>query len=430
MKNAALFPDDHVYWYLSQASARQVTNDIQVDVAVVGGGMAGLSAAQCFRQKGFSVALLEKTYCGAGASGKSSGFITSNSEFALIDFIRLFGKEAALQLWQFAESGVAFIKKNIEDFGIHADYQVQDTLVVATNDRKFRRFIETEHHARQEFSYPSKLYVRDTLAKLLNSPSYSGGIIYGNSFGINGYLYCQGMKRVLGEHGVDIYEETPVIGVDASGLRTPGGLVKADQIVFCIDRFLPELGKLTHEIYHAQTFLMMSSPLSDANVQKIFPERPVMVWDTDLIYHYYRLAGQNRLLLGGGSLWSTYARQAQHDNEYMYKSLNNYAKSAFPEVDITFEYMWPGLIGITKDIMPIAGPDRDLKNIYYVSGAAGLPWAAALGKYAAESIVDKKSDLDTYFSPYRRFPLGRLIQAGIGTQLTFALSNFSQISSL
>src|SRR5579871_5886436 len=68
----ALFPQDHVFWYLNNPiQAQPLTHDISTDVLVVGGGMAGITTAQAFHEKGYKVTLIEKTYCGAGASGKS-----------------------------------------------------------------------------------------------------------------------------------------------------------------------------------------------------------------------------------------------------------------------------------------------------------------------------------------------------------------------
>ena len=74
--------------------------------------------------------------------------------------------------------------------------------------------------------------------------------------------------------------------------------------------------------------------------------------------------------------------------------------------------------------------DKNDPSLYYVSGAAGLPWAAALGVYSAESIVNKRNDLDDVFSPDRHFTLGPTVQKILGTKLTFALSNFMRTRSL
>lgn len=182
---------------------------------------------------------------------------------------------------------------------LDCDYLVQDTLVVATSKKAYKQDIEHEHEARLKLGYSSDLFDKTTLAGIIGSRSYYGGVAYPGSFGINSYLYCQGMMRVLADSGVKIFEESPVLSIDGHRVITPYGEVEAGHIVLCTDRFTPDLGVLSYEIYHAQTFLMMSAPLTDDDISRIFPQRSFMVWDTDLIYNYFRLGKQNRLLLGG-----------------------------------------------------------------------------------------------------------------------------------
>lgn len=425
-----LLPQDEVFWYLNREMSKQLTGTVKVDVAVVGGGMAGITAAQSFAHKGLKVALVEKSFCGAGASGKSSGFITPDSEFSLGDMVEKYGAEKGRQLWEFVIGGVRIIQKNIIDYSINCDYLVQDTLVVASSEKAFSEDIKSEHTTRQNLHYTSSLYPKDQLSNIIGSQGYYGGVSYPGSFGINSYLYCQGMKDVLENLGVSIFEESPVLTVGDHAVLTPLGKVEAETIILCTDRFTPDLGRLSSQVYHAQTFLMMSSPLKDTDIYRIFPDRAMMVWDTDLIYNYFRLGKDNRMLLGGASLLSTYASTPHYHNERMFYKLTNYFKTKFPDITVTFEYLWPGLIGISKDIMPIAGLDKHQNSIYYIAGAAGLPWAAALGAYSAKRLIDGNTEHDDCFSPYRQFPIGEGLQKILGKQLSFAISNFSVVGTL
>src|SRR5579859_923902 len=121
--NTPSMPQDTVYWYtLQQPIIKRLDQNLKADALIIGGGMAGLSTAQSLKNKGLSVVLLEQDYCGAGASGKSSGFITPDSELGLRDFAHLFGQEKADQIWQLGCSGVNIIKHNIETYSIKCDY--------------------------------------------------------------------------------------------------------------------------------------------------------------------------------------------------------------------------------------------------------------------------------------------------------------------
>src|SRR5579872_3400347 len=119
MKNRPVLPQDQVFWYLNNNSssiAAPLMHDITTDVLVIGGGMAGLTTAQKFRDKGLSVVLIEKNYCGAGASGKSSGFITPDSELSLFELMHIFGTEKGKKIWQLIGSGVDIIRNNINNY--------------------------------------------------------------------------------------------------------------------------------------------------------------------------------------------------------------------------------------------------------------------------------------------------------------------------
>lgn len=412
---------DQVFWYLKRPSVEVLRTDMHADVAIVGGGMAGLTAAQAFLAKGKKVLLLEAFYCGAGASGKSSGFITPNGELGISDFTRLFGEEAACAIWKRITSGMQHIKNNIDQFALDCDYIAGDSLLVA-NTKTALKHLRAEHDELQKLGYTSRYITNDEMHTALGSQGYYGGITYPDTFGINAYKYCQEMKDILVQQGAMIYEEAPVTTVEKNQINTLHARVTADNIVICADRFIPSLCKLKQDIYHVQTFILMSQPLTQQEIQTIFPTQNYMVWDTDLIYNYYRLHG-NRLLIGGGSLLNSYNANETHNSAYMYRKLTRYFKKKFPHITIQFEHIWPGLIGVSKDVAPIMGADKESSSIYYVGAAAGLPVAAGLALYAADHIVNGAQDLKDYFCPYRAFPIGGFAQRIMGDKVTFAVSN-------
>ena len=417
-------PQDQVCWYLNKTLelAPICQENITADVAIIGGGMAGLSAAQAWRKRGKKVVLLEQYYCGSGASGKSSGFITPNAELSFTDFANLYNFQSAHTMWDFFTSGVNDIRHNIQHHQLDCDYTAQDTLMVANSPADFKK-LATEYTNLAQHGYKTALYTQDEMQRYIASKSYFGAVLYEDSFGINGYLYCQEMKKVLQKAGVLIFENTPVVEINEHMLRTPHAQITAEYIVVCTDRFMPELNLLPREVYHAQTFLMISEPLTDTQIRTIFPDKPFLAWDSDLIYTYFRMTSHRQLLVGGGSPFTAYDKQPRHHSNYMFKKLMGYVTRTFPHVNTRFTQLWPGLIGLSKDIAPLAGCDKDRPYMFYVSAAAGLPIAAALGRYSAENLLDKQSYLDAYFSPYRQFLIGGLLQTVLGTKLSFALSN-------
>lgn len=415
---------NQVYWQtLKSHTETPIANNASCDVVVIGGGMAGLSAAQTLVKAGKQVIILEQDFCGSGASGKSSGFITPDSELELSTLIENFGLDKAKKLWEFVASGLSHIRSTIELHNINCDYQTQDSLFVANSEKRFKNRVIPEHEARLRLGYESTLYTREQIGEVIGSRYYHGGVRYTDTFGMNSYLYCQALKDILIQKGVTIYEKSPVTKIETTHVQSNEYKVSAQQIVVCADRFLPKLGILKADVYQAQTFLGLTSPLSDATIKAIFPKNKMMVWDTDLIYQYYRIVQDNRLLIGAASMFYTYLPFEVSHPRNVERTMNRYLSERFPDLNIDLQYFWPGMIGVSKDFVPLAGQDKTSPNLYYVGAATGLPWAAALGQYIADKIITGRDDFDIEFSPNRKYPLSSKIQALIRKPITFALSH-------
>lgn len=395
-------PRGDVFWYPAETPhGARLDRDLTVDAVVVGGGMAGLTCAQFLREGGLSVAVLEKAFCGAGASGKSSGFITPASELELSELIEHFGVDRGRELWAFAEGGVELIRSNLRAFGIDCDYQVQDSLLVAVDDRGVRQ-VADEHRARTTLGVPSTHYQKEDLPAVLGTTAFRGGVRYPGTFGIDSYRYCRGLRDVLLAQGVLVFEDTPVTEVLAGRVRATGHEVAAGHVVLCADRCIPDLSPLREQIGQIQTFLAISRRLRDEEVRRVFPAGVVMTWDSKLTYNYFRLTGEQRLLVGGANLWHAYASRERHDPVRNLRPLAGFIARTFPGLDLSWDCVWPGILGVSKDFLPVAGTDADSPSLTYIGATAGLPWAAALGRQVSRSIVAGSNGPFPEFSPYRR----------------------------
>ncbi len=414
-----------VFWYRQKEPSKgiKLEQNLDCDVVIVGGGMAGLMCAQRLEEAGIQAVILEKDFCGAGASGKTSGFITPDSEIELSSLVEHYGPVEAKRIWEFVVSGVDAIRNNIQQYNIDCDYEVQDSLFVGTNKRGFEHTGE-EHDARQQLSYDSTLYTKEKLYDVLGAQGYFGGVRYPDTFGMNSYLYCQIMRDILVEHGVQIYEDTQVTSLGNGVLIANGTTVTAKHIIVAADHFALQLGLLNYQLYHIQTFLGITKPLSDEAIKQIFPTDRMMVWDTDLVYEYYRLTGDNRMLIGGADLRYTYEmHERPNAPKPIAKKMLRYMEQRFPGIQFPLESIWPGMLGVTKDLLPIMGQDANDSSVTYIAAASGLPWAAALGRYVADKVHSGRSDFDSVFTPYRKFIAPRLVEKIVRKQITYALAH-------
>lgn len=414
------------YWQRHAEPAHaSLACDTNTEVLVVGAGVAGLSTAEYLSKRGKRVVVVDQSYVGSGASGKSSGIISQDSELELADLIRNLGRENAERLWSFVSGGVEAMRDNIKTHAFDCDYQMQDYVFLA-KDASGMEKVHREMKSRESLGYPSTIYEGDDLAHLVGARGYRSALRYPGTFGIDSFAYVQGMRRVLTERGVTFYENTPVVEVGAQyALTESGHRIQAEHVVVCVDRLAPTLKAAPRDVYHVETYLTISEPLSPESVAKLFPSGLFMAADSDLIYQYFRLTGDNRLLLGGGDYLTTYARRESNPHRIVGK-LKAYAKRHFPDVPITFTHVWPGLLGVSKDLVPLVGKTHKGEGAHFIAACTGLAWGTALGAYVGAKIVDGRSDLDHLFSPERRFPLDplmRLAQWVITTPMAFGLSH-------
>jgi glycine/D-amino acid oxidase-like deaminating enzyme len=105
------------------------------------------------------------------------------------------------------------------------------------------------------------------------------------------------------------------------------------------------------------------------------------------------------------------------------KRLMEYFRTKVPDISLEMETVWSGMLGVSKDLLPIMGRDAARETIWYAGAATGLPWAAALGIYAADRVISGRNDFDKVFSPRRRFTIGPRVQSLLSTPVTYAISH-------
>ncbi len=367
--------------------------------------------------------LLEATECGAGASGRSSGFITPDSELGLDQLVIRFGAADATLLWRAAQHACERIRTDINRLQIECDFVSADSLLVANTPGKIAA-IRTEHEAHERLGFPSRWYDREHIAEILGGEGFIAGGRTPGTFAINAFAYAQGLKRAFIAAGGRCFEGSPAIEILSNAVRTNEAVAHAQAIVLALDRYAPTLGVETKDTYHAQAFLTVTEPLTDDLWQRIFPQAPLLVCDSDLVYQYFRRTGEGRLLLGGGLLCETYAAKAD-PNPRAFRKIERYARRRFPGLkDARFTHAWQGFIGMSKDLLPIAGRSPTEPGHYVAMCGAGLPWSVLAGESAAAQVIGDSTPIDHFFVPKRPFNRVEAFQPILGKPLTWALSYY------
>ena len=348
--------------------------DVKADVVVVGAGMAGLSAALRLSESGHDTVLIDRNICGGSTTGKSAGFLTPDSELSCRKSCVALASKAR-SIWDVPVQGIELITSTVRKYGIECDLQRQDSLFLA-NDKSDAEDVREEVAARQQLGYPVTQYTAAQVAQVIGSDQFHGGVRYSGTYGIDALRYSQGVKRVLLDRGVRIFESTEAHTIEGHTVRTHGGSVTADQIVVCADKLSPSFCQYAENVSPAETFLTISAPLTDRDVKALFPGDVLQCWDSDLIYSYWRLTGDQRILLGGGSMFSTYVRNAVTSPRVAEHIVRKFRKKFPAFADVEFLQYWPGLIDTTRDLFPTIIRDPQAPWVQFVLGCVGLPWAA------------------------------------------------------
>lgn len=400
--------------------------DVKCDVLIIGGGAAGLAAGARFTGAGKRVVLLERNICGGSSTGKSAGFLTPDSELELSQLVRRFGIEGAKDLWDVPIRGIDLMLSLIKSGGIECDLQRQDSLFLGKGTSGLKD-VREEAKSRSTLGYEFEIYEGDSVRSVIGSTRYSAAIRYKGAYGLDGLRYAQGVKRMLLGAGTDIYESSEVIGFSGHTAKTHMGSVTADQVIFCADKLRPQLSSYSWNVYHEQTFLSITEPMSQTDLRSLYPEEVFQCWDSDLVYSYYRLTGTRRLLLGGGSLFTTYAKNDTTTSRVIDHVISGFRR-AFPALGgVRFIQYWMGRIDMTRDLLPTVLKEPHAPWVHYVLGCVGLPWATFCGDFAARQVLAERETGDEkyyrYFSVNRKFAVPIWLERILGKRVAFPLNN-------
>jgi gamma-glutamylputrescine oxidase len=383
--------------------------EIRSDVAVVGGGIAGLSAALHLARRGFQVALLEANFVGYGASGRSGGqtiFGLAASQKALRAQV---GADDARRLFDLSVEALDCTQELIRSHGIACDYQ-PNHLHVATKTRHLHELEEWLRELHDDYDYRSAVLLdRDQLQAHVRSDLYLGGLLDTRSGHLHPLKYTVGLARAAESAGVRIFENTRVDGYAAGRevtVRTPRGTVRCAHLVLCGNAYLGAVAPaLSRRVLGVGTYMIATEPLDAARARALLPSNAAVA-DLNWILDYFRLSADNRVLFGGRVSYS--ALQPRHLAASMHKRLAR----VFPGLaGVHIDYTWGGFLDITLTRAPDFG--RLEPNVFYLQGFSGHGMTlTGLGdEFAAEAVAGTAERFDVVARlPHRDFPGGAALR--------------------
>jgi gamma-glutamylputrescine oxidase len=384
--------------------------DHEADVTVVGGGIAGCSAALHLAKRGYRVALLEARFIGYGASGRSGGQTIFGLAASQKSLLAQVGRADAHRLFDLSIEALDCTQALIERYQIDCDYR-PNHVHVATKPRHLTELAEWIRELHEEYGYHSaRLLDRGELQHHVRSGLYLGGLIDTRSGHLHPLKFTDGVARAAELEGATLFEDSQVLRYDADGaavtVHTAHGRVRCKFLVLCGNAYLGSVApSLDRRILGVGTYVIASDPLPDALAQTLLPSRAAIA-DLNWILDYFRLSADNRLLFGGRVSYS--ARAPRHLAESMRKRMVR----VFPELaDIGVAYTWGGYLDITMSRAPDFG--RLAPNVFYTQGFSGhgMSLTGLAGQLVAEAVSGTAERFDVFSRiPHRDFPGGRLLR--------------------
>jgi gamma-glutamylputrescine oxidase len=376
-------------WYAATAVASPergaLSHDLDVDVCVIGAGLAGLTVAREVARRGWSVAMLEAGEVAGGASGRNAGFVSPGFAERIDAIVDRVGLPRARELWALSVSGVDYIRRAISDAGMPGVEARDGRLSVRRTDDE-PRLLEHAAMLRVDFGADVEAWPTDQVREVLRSPHYFQAIHFAQAFHIHPLNYALGLAADAEKHGARIFQNTQAIGIDPAGVRkrvqTSGGLVRARHVVLAGSTGIgPVDEQIAATVVPISTYMAVTAPLGEKLFEAVRYSGAVA--DTRRAGDYYRIVEDDRLLWGGristrGSEPRRLKAQMRHDILKVYPQLG----------DVEIEHAWSGTMAYAVHKMPQIG---ELAPGYWIAsafGGHGLNTTAMAGEMIARAILD------------------------------------------
>jgi glycine/D-amino acid oxidase-like deaminating enzyme len=420
------------YW-LDQPSAPApmppLDDRAATDLAVIGGGFSGLWTALLAKERdpGRDVVLVEGRRIAWAGTGRNGGFCSASLTHGLANGLERFPAELPV-LDRLGRENLDQIERAVARYEIDCDFARTGELAVATEEWQLAGLAENAAIAR-ELGADVRLLDGPAVRAELHSPNYLGGLwdVSGCAT-VDPARLAWGLRRACLTAGVRIYEHTPVlsIGSERAGgrlvLRTPRGALLAGRVALAPGAFAPLLRRLRYYLVPVYDYVLMTRPLSPAQLASIGWRNRQGVGDSANQFHYYRLTADNRILWGGYDAVYYYGSKIAarlDERPGTFQALAAHFYETFPQLDgLEFTHSWGGVIDTCSRFCAFFGTARS-GRLAYVAGYTGLGVGAS--RFGASVVLDllageptELTELELVKSKPLPFPPEPARAAGIG----------------
>jgi glycine/D-amino acid oxidase-like deaminating enzyme len=363
------------------------------DVAVIGGGFTGLSAALSLAKRGAKVVLVEAGRVGGEASGRNGGHCNNGLSADFRAASERLGLPLAKSLYRAFDAAVDTVERIIGEERIDCDFKRSGKIKLAAKPEHFDKLARSYELMTREVDPDTDLVPRSAIRSEIGSEAFHGGLVYRKSANMHMGKFVGGLAGAAARNGAAIYENAPVTKLRRLAGRkyevvSQRGVFTADQVLLATGASIRgPFSYFRRRIVPVGSFIIATEPLSENVLGDLMPTRRTAT-TTRNIGHYFRITPDNRLLFGGRA---RFAMSNPSSDAKSGKILEQGMLSLFPQLRGTrIDYCWGGLVDMTADRLPRAGEHEGLLYSMGYSGH-GTQMSVHMGQVMAE-VMNGKPD--------------------------------------
>jgi len=379
-----------------------------VDVAIVGAGYCGLSAARTLAKRGVNVAVLEAETFGWGASSRNGGMALTGMKLPVPTLIQRYGRETVRKMYAASLATIDCVEQIVREEKIECNFSRCGHLEVACKQSHFDGYQVSAVLVKREFNHELRIIPKSELRGEIGSDIYFGGMVDETSAGLNPARYLAGLALAAQRAGACLCDHTRVTSVGRERnnkfrMETSKGAITAREIILASGAYTTDATPaLRKKIIPIGSYIMATEVLPSDLARELSP-RNRMIYDSKHFLYYYRLTPDNRMLFGGRA---AFFPETENTVRQSAEILRRGMIGVYPQLgDTKIEFVWGGTLDFTLDVMPHAGKIGDM---YFAAGFAGHGVAAAtwFGAKLAGLVCGDPNDIPFDGIPFRGAPLG------------------------
>jgi gamma-glutamylputrescine oxidase len=369
---ALQFEPNHSYWARNQpAQNLPLTDDIAADVAVLGGGLTGLSAAYyiCITSPHKRVVLLEAKACGNGASGRNGAMVLTMTADRYMRFSSVPAVDKSI--YDLTSENIQRLSKLSAATGVDCELETNgalQALMTAEDVKAAKIYIERA----RSLGMPVEFWDKNQLVRAIGTDVYEAGFFDPKGGQVHPMKLVHVFKAAAEAAGAQIYENTTVARIDEGRdllLHTTSGCtVKAKSLVLATNAFTSRLGFFRNSIIPVREYVAVTRPLSQQQLDEIGWRTRFPFNDSRTGVFYLGLTQDNRIHIGGGNPSYSFNSGAcdATDASWHFAQLHRELTRIYPKLStLEFEMGWDGIVDWSLDESPSVGCIGRNKNIFY-----------------------------------------------------------------